>query len=422
MESRYDDRRSKIEVRNALVDFNVNNVRKDFPIFHNNKNNFIYFDNASTTQKPQAVIKSINKYYTNYTANVHRGVYSIAEKATYKYEEARKIIAKFINADINEIIFTKSTTESINFLSYSYAKNKLKKNDEIIITEMEHHSNIIPWQILSKEKGIKLKFIPILENGNLDLEKFEKLINSNTKFISLTHMTNVLGIINPIKNIIKIAKNNDIEVLIDAAQSISHLKIDVKKIGCDYLAFSGHKILGPTGVGVLYINKNKHNKVSPLLFGGHMIKEVSMNKFTYNDVPWKFEAGTANIAQVIGLGRAIKYLQSYDLESLHLYTSNLCRYLIKKLIAIPEIKIYPLDTNNIGPVVSFSVKGVHDYDLTKLLDTYGICIRSGHHCAQPILNKYKINSLSRVSLYFYNTKEEIDYFNNKLKKVIKILL
>ena len=388
------------------MSLNGNNLRKDFSILNNCKDNFIYFDNASTTQKPKAVIEVINDYYSNYTANVHRGVYSIAEKATLKYEESRKIIAKFLNAEINEIIFTKSTTESINFISHSFAKNRFKKNDEIIITEMEHHSNIIPWQILSKEKGIKIKFIPILENGSLDLEKVENLITSKTKLISITHMSNVLGIINPIKDIIKIAKKNNIEVFIDAAQSISHLKINVKEINCDYLAFSGHKILGPTGVGVLYINKKHHNKILPLLSGGHMIKEVSMNSFSYNDVPWKFEAGTANIAQVIGLGEAIKYFQDKNLESLHLYTSKLCKYLLEKLNTIPNIKIYPKNTNNIGPVISFTINGIHDYDLTKLLDTYGICIRSGHHCAQPILNKFNIKSLCRISLYFYNTKEK----------------
>ena len=420
MESKYDERRSKIKIRYALMNFNVNNIRKDFPIFGNNK--LIYFDNASTTQKPKVVIEEIKDYYSNYTANVHRGVYSIAEKATLMYEESRKIIAKFLNADTDEIIFTKGTTESINFVSNSFAKNKLKKNDEVIITEMEHHSNIIPWQILSKEKGIIIKFIPILKNGHLDLEKLQDLITSKTKLISITQMSNVLGVINPVSEIIKIAKKNNIEIFIDAAQSISHLKIDVKELNCDYLAFSGHKILGPTGVGVLYIKKNKHSKILPLLYGGHMIKEVSMENFNYNDVPWKFEAGTANIAQVIGMGKAIEYFQKYNKKSLHAYTSKLYKHLVEKLFTIENIKIYPTNSDNNGPVVSFSIKGIHDYDLTKLLDTYGICIRSGHHCAQPILNKYNIKSLSRISLYFYNTIEEVDYFYDKLKEVIKILI
>jgi len=403
------------------MSFKPNKFREDFPIFNNHKDNFIYFDNASTTQKPAPVIESINNYYSNYTANVHRGVYSIAEKATLKYEESRKIIAQFLNAKKNEIVFTKSTTESINFISNSFAKNKLKENDEIIITEMEHHSNIIPWQILSKEKNIKIKFIPILDDGHLDLEKIENLITSKTKLISITHMSNVLGVINPIDKIISIAKKNNIEVFIDAAQSISHIKIDVKKINCDYLAFSGHKILGPTGVGVLYLKKKHHDEILPLLSGGHMIKEVSMNSFSYNEVPWKFEAGTANIAQVIGLGEAIKYLKNNKFEKMHLYTLKLSEYLVEKLNTIPNLTIYPTNTQNIGPVISFSIRGIHDYDLTKLLDTYGICIRSGHHCAQPILNKFNVKSLSRISLYFYNTKGEIDYFYSKLKKVIKIL-
>ena len=399
--------------------FDVHKFRDDFPIFNDNK--LVYLDSASTTQKPKSVIKSISNFYENYNANVHRGAYQIAELATKQYELARKQIAQFINANQDEIVFTKSTTEAINLIAYSLGMNDYNKGDEIIITEMEHHSNIIPWQIISKKFNLTLKYIPLLDNGTLDIESLPSLITKKTKLLSVTHMSNVLGSINPIKDIVNIAKKNNVEILIDAAQSISHIKIDVKKIGCDYLVFSGHKIMAPTGVGVLYGNKKKLDNLSPFLGGGHMIKEVTMDHFTYNDSPWKFEAGTPNIAQVIGLGEAIKYYNLHSNNGMHDYTNKLFNYLVKKLKSISDITLYPDSISSNGPVISFSVNKMHAYDIAKLLDTFGICIRAGHHCAQPILNKYKVTSLNRVSIYFYNTKKDIDTFYESLLKVIKIL-
>ena len=401
------------------MSFDVSKVRSNFPILNNN---IIYFDNASTTQKPINVIESISKFYKNNNANVHRGTYQLAESATKQYELARESIAQFINASAKEIIFTKSTTESINLIAYSLGMNIFNKGDEIIITEMEHHSNIIPWQMISKRFNLTLKYIPLLNNGTLGINMLSTMITEKTKLISITHMSNVLGTINPIDKIIKIARQNNCQVLVDAAQSISHMKIDIKELNCDYLVFSGHKILGPTGVGVLYGKEKLLQALPPFLGGGHMIKEVTMKNFSYNESPWKFEAGTPNIAQAIGLGEAIKYYQSFNLEDLHNYTSMIFLYLINKLRTIPNIVLYPSDsTIKTGPVVSFTINNTHAYDIAKLLDTFGICIRAGHHCAQPILNKYKLISINRISLYFYNTKDEIDKFYKSLLKVVKIL-
>jgi len=399
------------------VTFNPKIVRNDFPLLNDN---IIYLDNASTTQKPNKVINSITKFYKDSNANVHRGVYPLSEKATSQYENSRNIIANFINADKEEVVFTKSTTESINIVSNGMIK-RLQKDDEIIITEMEHHSNLVPWIVLSKKYQIKLNVIPVLDDGTLDISKLENLITKKTILISITHMSNVIGVINPIEKIINIAQRYKIKTLIDAAQSISHLSIDVKKINCDYLVFSGHKIMGPTGVGILYAKKNILNSMPPLLYGGHMIRDVSLKNFTYNEIPWKFEAGTNNIAQAIGLGAAIQYFTKLDQIAIHKHTKTLINYLINRMKTIPNINIYPKKYNRIGPVIAFSINGIHTYDLAKLLGTKNICIRSGHHCAQPLLQKFKIESLCRVSLYFYNTTEDIDFFLKNLNKIIKIL-
>ena len=393
------------------------NIKKDFPIFHNNPD-LVYFDNASTTQKPQVVIDSISKFYSNYNANVHRGAYKIAEKATEQFENSRTIIANFINSNDNEIVFTKGTTESINLVAYSFNKI-LKDGDEIIISEMEHHSNIIPWQML-QENNISIKFIPIDDTGELDIDKLESLITKKTKLISIIHMSNVLGIINPIDKIISLAKQNNIFTLIDAAQSISHKTIDVKKLDCDFLVFSGHKIMGPTGVGILYIKEKYLNMLDPFLRGGQMIKEVNKYKATWNDPPWKFEAGTPNIAQVIGLSKSITYIKKLGLKNINIYEKELLNYLLLKLNNIEDMNILG-NHNNSGPIISFNIKGCHPYDIAKLLDGKDICIRAGHHCAQLLMQSLKTNYTNRISLFAYNTKEEIDFFINHLEKVIKIL-
>ena len=398
------------------------NTKKDFPIFKNNKDEspLIYFDNASTTQKPQCVLDTIINYYTQYNANIHRGAYGIAEKATLKFENARKEVAKFINANNDEIIFTKGTTESINLVSYTF-ESMLEDNDEIILSEMEHHSNIIPWQRIKEKKNIKLKYIPVLENGELDIDTLDSLISKKTKLISIIYMSNILGTINPINKIREIAKNKEIPFLIDAAQSIAHDRIDVKKIGCDFLAFSGHKIMGPTGVGVLYINNKFLNKLEPFLRGGHMIKEVDYNFSTWNDPPWKFEAGTANIAQVLGLASSIEYINKIGIENIKKHTNHLRSYLLSKLKNIDNLIIYGHINDNFGPIISFNIKDCHPYDIAKLLDKYNICIRSGHHCGQLLMKKMKTNYTNRVSLYYYNSEQEIDFFIVCLKKVIGIL-
>jgi len=399
------------------------NTKKDFPIFENTKNSkhpLIYFDNASTTQKPQCVIDTLVNYYTQYNANIHRGAYSIAEKATLEFENARNEVAKFINANNKEIIFTKGTTESINLIAYTF-ESMLSSGDEIIISEMEHHSNILPWQMLKEKKDIKLKYIPMLENGELDINKLDSLINNKTKLISIIYMSNILGTINPINKITSIAKQYSIPILIDAAQSISHHEIDVKKLNCDFLAFSGHKLMGPTGVGVLYINNKFLKKLNPFLRGGHMIKEVDYNTSTWNDNPWKFEAGTANIAQVLGLASSINYINKIGLNNIKKHTDSLRSYLLSKLKKIKDIIIYGHINDNFGPIISFNIKGCHPYDIAKLLDEYNICIRAGHHCGQILMKKLKVNYTNRVSLYYYNSKEEIDLFTNHLNQVINIL-
>ncbi len=398
------------------------NTKKDFPIFKNNKKKYplIYFDNASTTQKPQCVINSAMEYYTHYNANVHRGAYTIAERATSEYEKVRKKIAQFINANDNEIIFTKGTTESINLIAYTF-EPLLNDGDEIIITEMEHHSNILPWQMLKEKKDIKIKYIPILKNGELDLKQLESLISKKTKLISIIHMSNILGTINDIDKVSEIAKQNNIPLLVDAAQSIAHHTIDTKKINCDFLVFSGHKIMAPTGVGVLYMKNKFLDQLKPFLRGGHMIKEVKYDSSTWNDSPWKFEAGTANIAQVIGLGSSIDYINKIGIDNIKKHTNTLKVYLLSQLKNIEDIIIYGHKNNLAGPVISFNIKNCHPYDIAKLLDGYNICIRAGHHCGQILMAKLGADYTNRISLYHYNSQEEIDFLINCLKKVINIL-
>ena len=397
---------------------NILNIKDDFPIFNNQKK-LVYFDSASTTQKPISVINKITEFYSYYNANIHRGTYGIAEKSTSEYESVRKETAMFINSKPNEIIFTKGTTESINLIAYSLS-DKFDEGDEILISEMEHHSNIIPWQMLIAKKNIKLKYIPINKDGELDISQINKLINDKTKLISITHMSNVIGTINPIKKIINIAKKHNISVLIDAAQSISHIKIDVQKLDCDFLVFSSHKMMGPTGLGVLYINERKIHELEPFLRGGNMIKEVKKNTSIWNDPPWKFEAGTSNIAQVIAFGEAIKYILSTGLQKINNHEQILLKYFLEQLKLFDNIKIYG-HKNHSGPIVSFNFPDCHSFDIAKLLDTFGIAIRSGHHCAQPLMKSLNSNYTNRVSLYAYNNLKEIDYFVESLKKVLKIL-
>mgnify|MGYP006181115653 CR=1 FL=1 len=399
----------------------MNSIKDFFPIFnHYKKNNFLYLDSASTTLKHRAVTASLNKYNNQFSANVHRGLYPMAEKATNEFENVRSKIAKFINSDIDEIIFTKNTTESINLVAYSWALDNLKKNDIILISQMEHHSNIVPWQFIAQKTGCILKYISILQDGSLDLDSFNKLLSSKVKFISLIHQSNVLGTINPIKKIIQIARSYDLKILIDAAQSISHDKIDVQSLDCDFLVFSGHKIFASTGVGVLFGKKDILSSMNPFLYGGQMINRVELEESSWNDVPFKFEAGTPNIAEVISLGPAIEFVESIGQENISKYLNKIYKTYLDLFKKYPSITIYG-DTQDTGPVISFNIKNIHAYDFCQIMGQHNICMRAGHHCAQPLIDKLGVSSLNRISFQIYNTIDEINFFEEKLNQTIKLL-
>jgi len=399
-------------------------LRNDFPIFKKkiNGKELVYLDNASTTQKPYSVIDSITDFYSNYNSNIHRAVYQLAEEATNMYEQTRQKIANFINVRPEEIIFTRNTTESINLIAHSWARTNLKKDDVIVITEIEHHSNIVPWQIICQEIGTRLEYVGIDENGFLDLEYMIELISSRkVKLVSLSHMSNVLGTIVPIERIIKIAHEHDIPVLVDGAQSVPHMPINVKNMECDFLVFSAHKMLGPTGVGILYAKKEYLDKMKPFMSGGDMIKEVFKFHTNYNDVPYKFEAGTPNIADVVGFSAAIEYLEKIGMDNIRKHEIYLTEYALESMSSLDYITIYgPKDTKYRGGVISFNIADIHPHDLATIMNDHGIAIRSGHHCAQVLMQRLDVPATSRASFYIYNTKEEIDKFVNAIKEAGRI--
>lgn len=399
-------------------------LRNDFPIFKKkiNGNELVYLDNASTTQKPYSVIDSITDFYTNYNSNIHRAVYQLAEEATELYEKSREKIANFINVRPEEIVFTRNTTESINLIAHSWARSNLKKDDGIVITELEHHSNIVPWQILCQEIGTQLEYVGIDEHGFLDLEHMIKLISSKkVKLVSLSHMSNVLGTIVPIEGIIKVAHEHGIPVIVDGAQSVPHMPINVKNIDCDFLVFSAHKMLGPTGVGVLYAKKEFLEKMRPFMGGGDMIKEVFKFHTNYNEVPYKFEAGTPNIADVVGFGAAIDYLEKIGMENIRRHEITLTEYALESILSLKYVTVYgPKDTKYRGGVISFNIADIHPHDLATIMNDHGIAIRSGHHCAQVLMQRLDVPATSRASFYIYNTKEEIDKFVNAIKEAGRI--
>ena len=398
----------------------VKNIKNDFPIFKSKEKNFIYLDSASTSQKPQSVIDSVSSYYDSYSANIHRALYEIGEKATDKYESVREKVRKFMNVpDSHSIIFSSGTTESINLIAYAWGTKNLNKDDHILITEMEHHSNLIPWQLLSSRSKASLDYIMLNNDGTLELESLEKKILSKTKIISVSHQSNVFGTINPINKIIDDAKNVGAITVIDGAQAAPHMKVDIENLGCDFYAFSGHKMLGPTGVGVLIGRKTILEKMDPFMGGGEMINTVTMEKSTWNDVPWKFEAGTPNIAQVIGLGAAIDYIEKIGIENIHQHEQALLKYGLDILSQNKNIVLYG-NPEIRGAVIPFNVKNVHPHDLAKFLDTDGICIRAGHHCTQPIMNRLGINATARASFYIYNTKNDIEKLGDSIKKTADI--
>lgn len=401
--------------------FDVPQIRRDFPVLDQqvHGNPLVYFDNGATTQKPKSVIKSLTDYYENDNANVHRGIHQLSERATNGFEDARKKVAAFIGAKSErQIIFTRGTTESINLVAAAWGRKFVSEGDEIILTEMEHHSNLIPWQLLAQEKGAVLKYLSITEEGTLDFTGFETLLSNRTRLIAVTHMSNVFGTINPIKKIISLAHDRGIPVLLDAAQSVPHLPIDVEHLDCDFLAFSGHKMLGPTGIGVLYAKRSRLENMDPYQGGGEMISSVWHDKSTWNEIPHKFEAGTPNIAGAIGLGAAIDYLNNLGMANVTHYEQELTTYALDKMMRVPNMKIYG-NAPERGGAISFNIGNVHPHDLSHFLDQQGIAVRAGHHCAQLIMRKFDIAATTRASFYFYNTFEEIDYFVEQLTEAQK---
>ena len=412
-------------ISNIEIPFDVLKLRKEFPILDQNinGNRLVYFDNAATNQKPQSVINTISDYYKTINSNVHRGVHSLSEKATEAYEEAREKVRRLLNADsIKEIIFTKGTTESVNLVASSFGEIILKEGDEVIISQMEHHSNMVPWQILCEKKKAVLKYIPVNEAGELIMDEFEKMINEKVKLISVVYVSNSLGTINPVKEIIDIAHRHNIPVMLDAAQAAPHLKIDVKYLECDFLAFSGHKVYGPTGIGVLYAKEKLLEIMLPYQSGGEMIKSVTYDKTVFNDLPYKFEAGTPNIEGAIGLGAATDFLIELGHENISRYETELLEYGNRKLEELGGIKFIGTAKNK-ASVISFLVEGVHPYDTGTILDQLGIAVRTGFHCTQPLIEqRYNLPGTVRASFAVYNTKEEIDRMRDGLLKVKKMFL
>jgi len=409
----------------------INKIRKDFPILSREVNGkpLVYFDNGATSQKPQIVIDTISHYYEFENSNIHRGIHTLSQEATNAYEVAREKIRSFVNAEhSHEIIFTKGTTDSINLVASSFGKKHLKKGDEIIISTMEHHSNIVPWQMICEENGAILKVIPINEKGEIIFDEFTKLISNKTRMVAVTHVSNTLGTVNPIKEIINYVRQHaplsgEMEgafILIDGAQAVPHTKVDVQELDCDFYAFSGHKMFGPTGVGILYGKEEILNELPPYQGGGDMIKTVTFEKTTYNELPHKFEAGTPNIIGGIGLGVAIDYMNAIGIDKIEAYEHELLTYATEQIKQIEGVRIIG-EASNKASVLSFVVDGTHPSDIGMIIDKLGIAIRTGHHCTEPLMNRFNIPGTARASFAFYNTKEEIDIFIAALKRAVTML-
>ncbi|MCX6182912.1 MAG: cysteine desulfurase [Bacteroidetes bacterium] len=394
---------------------NVTDIRKDFPILSTQVNGkpLVYFDNGASAQKPQAVIDSISKYYSTMHANIHRGVHTLSQNATQAYEDAREAVKKYINAQHSEeIIITRGTTESINLVAHSF----VKKGDEVIISGMEHHSNIVPWQLAE----VNLKVVKVKDNGELDLEDFKSKLSKNTKLVAITHVSNTLGTINPVEEIIALAHALGVKVLLDGAQAVPHMKVDVQKLDCDFYAFSAHKMYGPTGIGILYGKRDLLNAMPPYQGGGDMIKHVTFEKTTYNDLPHKFEAGTPAISEGIALGAAVEYLNKIDWDWAAKHEEELLAYATEEIKKIEGVKVIGEAKHKAG-VLSFVVEGAHHYDIGTLLDQMGIAIRTGHHCTEPLMHRFDISGTARASFAFYNTKDEVKIFIDALKRSLKML-
>ena len=400
-------------------------VRADFPILHQEVNGkpLVYFDNAATSQKPMAVLNALRDYYERDNSNVHRGVHTLSGRATDAYEAARDKVAAFVNASSRqEIVFTRNASEAINLVAYAWGSNNLQLGDEIVLSVMEHHSNLIPWQILARRTGAVLKFVELTDSEDFDLQQYENLLSDRTKLVSIVHVSNTLGCINPVREIVKLAGDRGAKVLIDACQSVPHLAVDVQDIGCDWLVASGHKMCAPTGIGFLYGKLDLLREMPPFLGGGEMIADVFLDKSTYADVPHKFEAGTPAIGEAIALGAAVDYLDSIGMENITDYEHQLTAYLFEQLSSVPEVRIYgpklKEDGSQRAALASFTTGEVHPHDLSTILDRAGVAIRAGHHCTQPLHRILNVQSTSRASLYFYNTREEIDIFIVALKEAI----
>lgn len=401
---------------------NIDYIRSDFPTLKRKINGkpLVYFDSGASAQTPQIVIDAVSNFYSNYYSNVHRGIHELSQESTNQFESVRSKVKNFINAEKeHEIIFTTGTTDAINLVAKSFGRAYITEGDEILISEMEHHANIVSWQIMLEDQGAKLKVIPITEHGEIDIDAFRGMLSKKTKLISLSHISNVLGTINPVKELIQIAHQFDIPVLLDGAQAVPHMKVDVQELDVDFYTFSGHKLFATTGTGILYGKEMYLEKMPPIMGGGDMIDRVSFEKTTYNDLPHKFEAGTPNIAGFIGLGKAIDYMNNIGIEHIEEYEHELTAYMTQKLSTIEKLRV--LGPEHRASVFSFVIEGLHALDIGTLLNEYGIAVRTGHHCAQPLLERLGVTSTVRASLAFYNTKEEIDYFIDKLNKIIDML-
>ena len=403
---------------------NVKEIRGDFPIFERETRpgvRLVYLDSTATSQKPVSVIEAMNDFYRRSNANIHRGVHTLAEEATALYEDAREKIAKFINApSARQIIYTRNTTESINLVAYTWARANLKPGDLVILTEMEHHSNLVPWHMLQTERGIELDFIPVAEDGLLDMDAYRALLARTPKLVAFTHMSNVLGTINPAAEIIRLARDVGAVTLVDAAQSVPHIAVDAQALGADFLAFSAHKMCGPTGIGVLYGKVELLEAMPPFLGGGDMIKEVKLRSFRPNSIPYKFEAGTPAIAEAVGFGAAVDYLTKIGMTNIAAHEHEITEYALERLEEIPGVKVFGPSADKKGGVASFTLDGVHPHDVAQILDRDGIAVRAGHHCAQPLHEKFGIPASTRASFYLYNKKDEVDLLVNGIYKVKKM--
>ena len=410
-------------VKNHPNILDINKIREDFPILSRTvyEKPLVYLDNAATSQKPNSVITSLTEYYTNYNSNVHRGVHALSMQATEQFEMAREKLSHFINAKSPvEIVWTRGTTEAINLVAAAWGRKNIKSGDEIVVTQMEHHSNLVPWQQLAKAVKAKLRFLPISSDGTLNLENATSIINSKTKLLSIVHTSNSLGTINPVKKLVSIAKTVGAAVLIDGAQSTPHMPIDVQDIDCDFFALSGHKMLGPTGIGAIYVKKNILENMDPYMTGGEMVLEVSLDEARWNDLPMKFEAGTPNIADAIALGKAVEYLENIGMDNVRQHEMEITEYAISRLDEIKGLKIFgPRDIRIRGGVISFYSENLHPHDLGTFLDRNGIALRTGHHCTMPVMRILGVPATARISFYIYNTFDEVNIFVKTVKEALR---